>query len=100
MSCDSENLIYVIFCNACNQYSLGETGDKLRSRTRVHRQGITNNSSIGVDRHIYRCAKSLTEKYTVIPFFKMKSASRAERLEKEAYFISKFNPELNRDLPL
>ena len=98
MSCESENLIYVIFCNACDQYYIGETGDKLRSRTRVHRQGLTNNCSIYVDRHIHTCAKSLSEKYRVIPFFKMKSNSRTDRLEKEAHFISKFKPELNRDL--
>ena len=46
MNCESENLIYVLICKACDEYYIGQTGDKLRSRCRVHRQGVTNNSSI------------------------------------------------------
>ena len=97
MNCESENLIYAIFCNSCNKYYIGDTGDKLRNRIRVHRQGVTNNSSIAVDRHIYTCAKSVDDKFKVIPFYKMKSNNRTERLEKEAYFIAKHKPELNRE---
>ena len=61
MNCESENLIYALFCKSCNKCYIGETGDKLRSRMRVHREGITNNSSIAVDRHIYAFAGNLSK---------------------------------------
>ena len=97
LTCESKNLIYVIFCNGCDEYYIGETSDHLRARARVHRQGIVNNTSIAVDRHIFSCAKHLSNKFEIIPFYKMKTSSKSERLAKEAYFISKFNSTLNQD---
>ena len=96
MTCDSENLIYVLQCCGCNKYYIGQTGDKLRARCRVHRQGVTNNTSIAVDLHIHKCAKHLTRKFTIIPFYKMQSSSKEDRLQKESYFIHKFKPLLNQ----
>ena len=97
MDCDSQNLIYVLFCEGCREYYIGQTGDKLRARCRVHRQGILHNSSIAVDRHIHTCAKNMTRKFSIIPFFKMTSQSKQDRLSKENYFIQKFKPLLNQE---
>ena len=44
MSCDVKNVIYVLECNGCNEYYIGQTGDKLRSRRTVHEQQIRDPS--------------------------------------------------------
>lgn len=96
MNCNSQNLIYVLICNGCHEYYIGQTGTDLRSRCRVHRQGVTNNSSIPVDQHITTCARNVDIKYNIIPFYKMNSTSKNARLLKEAFFIEKFQASLNR----
>ena len=45
MSCDVKNIFYVLQCNGCNEYYIGQTGDKLRSRRTVHVQQIRDHST-------------------------------------------------------
>ena len=40
MSCDVKDVIYALQCNGCQEYYIGQTGDKLRSRRTVHAQQI------------------------------------------------------------
>ena len=40
MSCDVSNVIYVLICNGCKKYYIGQTGDKLRNRRTVHEQQV------------------------------------------------------------
>ena len=41
------------------------------------------------------CASSYTQKYHILPFYKMNKQSTLARRDKEAYFIQKFKPALN-----
>ena len=97
MNCDSTNLIYVLICMGCDKYYIGETGDKLRNRTRVHRQGVQNNTSLFVDQHISECAINMTPMFKIFPFYSMlPNSTKTDRLVKEEYFRKKFKADFNR----
>ena len=76
---------------------VGETGDILRNRIRVHRQHVRDKNVrvLHVSEHISTCSK--TEPYfSVFPFYKLSNDNVTYRREKEQYFIEKFKPSLNR----
>ena len=60
----------------------------------VHRQQIRNETVrfLQVSKHIYDCGKG---KFSVFPFYQMKTNNKIEREAKEDYFINKYKPELN-----
>ena len=45
MSCDVKNVIYALECNGCQEYYIGQTGNKLRSNRTVHAQQIRDSST-------------------------------------------------------
>ena len=96
MNCNSSNLIYVITCMGCNKQYIGETGDILRNRVRVHRQHIRdpNTRQLRVSEHIDMCAPA-EPKFEIFPFYKGQTKDIMLRREKEQYFIRKFRPSLN-----
>ncbi len=98
MNCNSKELIYVITCRGCNQQYIGETGDTLRNRTRVHRQQINDikTRQISLSEHIDKCS-SIDIKFTIFPFYKLPNSDTVSRREKEKYFIKLFQPRLNRN---
>ena len=40
MDCTVKNVIYVLVCNGCKEFYIGQTGDKLRNRKTVHIQQV------------------------------------------------------------
>ena len=94
MNCESSNLLYIITCSGCQKQYIGETGDMVRNRIRVHRQQIWDKSTrmLKVSEHIDICGKG---KFTVFPFYKFATDNVIFRREKEHYFINKFKPTLN-----
>ena len=96
MDCNSKCLLYVITCSGCNGQYIGETGDVLRNRVRVHRQHIRDPKTriLNVSEHIATCSND-TLNFTIVPFYKMNTDCTITRREKEDYFIKKFNPSLN-----
>ena len=96
MSCDAKNAIYVLQCNGCKEYYIGQTGDKLRSRRTVHAQKMRDPSTrqLPLSEHIDICCRS-EPKFAMFPFFKMHSESISARLAKEKHFINCFDPKLN-----
>ena len=97
MNCNSRNLIYVLFCNGCNQRYVGQSGDELRSRCRVHRQHISNpeDAPLFVSKHIKQCAGSLEPSFRILPIYKMKTEDKDQRIKMEMHFITKLCPSLN-----
>ena len=96
MDCTIQNVIYVLICNGCNEFYIGQTGDKLRNRRTVHDQQIRDPSTrqIPLSAHIDNCSKK-DPKYLIFPFYKCHSNSVSARLSKERYFINIFKPKLN-----
>ena len=97
MSCNVQNVIYVIVCSGCKKEYIGETGDFLRKRVNVHRQHIRdpNVRILYVSEHIDNCAKQETPMFTIFPLLKNQTENTLLRREKESYFIKLFKPALN-----
>ena len=93
MSCDVRN---VIPYNGCNEYYIGQTGNKLRTRRTIHAQQIQDPSTtqIPLSEHLDKCSTNNT-KFRIFPFFKMRTESISARLAKEKHFIDCFKPNLN-----
>ena len=96
MSCEVQNVIYVITCNGCGEYYIGQTGGKLRTKRTVHAQQIRDPSTrmIPLSAHLATCWHT-EPKFQRFPCFKLKSESTSARLTKENYFIKSFNPMLS-----
>ena len=86
-------MIYVLEGNGCNEYYIGQTGDKLRSRRTVHAQQIRDPWTRQLP---LRCCQT-NPKFTMLLFFKIHSESVSARLAKlkEKHFIKCFSPKLN-----
>ena len=100
MSCDSQNLIYLLFCNNCNAEYIGETSNTLRKRITVHHQQIKDSSlrKLKVSTHIHNCSTSKKPNFKVIPIFKMpQDSSEIDRRSKEQILINKLKPSLNQN---
>ena len=97
MTCASQNLIYVIKCNGCGEEYIGQTGDTLRARVRVHKQQIRDPSCrcIPLSGHIDSCGGNQTPNFSIFPFYKILSDSDEKRKIKENFFIKLFQPKLN-----
>lgn len=99
MNCKSMNLIYVMTCNGCGEHYIGQTGDKLNSRMRVHRQQIRDPSTrqLPVSDHIDNCNKIGTKlQFTVVPLLKINGDDKDKRIAAENWLIKLFNPKLNK----
>ena len=96
MNCNVQNCIYVLCCNGCDKIYIGETTD-FRSRVNLHRNHIKQNKGLGVSLHIHQCTQNTEPKFSIMPFYKVKSDNIAIRREKESFFIKKIKPDLNVD---
>ena len=86
-------------CEGCGEDYLGQTGNELRKHMTVHRQQIRNPElrMIPLSEHSSKCAKSSSKKFSVFPFYKFpEKAKEQQRIIKEAEFISKYKPKLNK----
>ncbi|XP_071122593.1 uncharacterized protein [Mytilus edulis] len=94
MNCKTVNLIYCIVCSTCKEWYIGQTGNSICQRVRVHRQQIRDPSTRmqDVSEHFETCSSG---KFTVYPFYKMNESNKYKRLAKEAHFIKDFQPKLN-----
>ena len=96
MNCTVRNVLYVLICNGCQEFYIGQTADKLRNRKTVHEQQIRDpsTSQMPVSKHIDNCCKT-QPKFSIFPFYKFQTDDVSARLAKERYFIDVFSPKLN-----
>lgn len=95
MDCNTKNCIYVMTCLGCNSFYIGET-DSFRPRVNNHRSMTNNNTGLFVNQHMHDCARNLPVKFSICPFYKVKSDSIQDRRAMEEHFIEKFSPDLNK----
>ena len=95
LNCNTRRVIYVMVCNGCKAFYIGQTGDVLRNRTRVHRQHINNPHSapLPVSRHIANCANHLNVKFSIMPLLVISTNRNIISIENT--FIDKYKPLLN-----
>lgn len=93
-TCDSKNVLYILKCNGCDDFYLGQTKD-LKQRISKHKSDIKHphNSNCRVcAEHLRDCAK--TDPYfQIYPFYYIKDNYFREFKEKR--FIFKWKPPLN-----
>ena len=95
MNCKTKNVIYCMTCDGCGENYIGQTGNKVSDRVRVHKQQIRDPSvrNTACSEHFDVCGRG---QFKIFPFYKVKEESEQLRRAKEQYFISKFKPKLNR----
>ena len=95
-NCESRNLIYVIVCQGCEKYYIGSTG-YLRGRVSGHKSDLKKvDKNMKVHKHIANCTSAISDvPFKIIPFYKCKTKTFAQRVAVENYFRRKFKPELN-----
>ena len=87
MTCNCKNCLYVIECQGCKQMYIGETNN-FRLRTNLHRDHASKNIGLCVSRHIFSCTnRTHSEKFRIMPFYKMSTDDPVKRRFMEAYFI-------------
>ncbi|XP_071132786.1 uncharacterized protein [Mytilus edulis] len=94
ITCKSENLIYCIKCNGCQEIYIGQTGNSVTERVRIHRQHIRQPQyrKIPLSKHLDECGGGF---FKIFPFYKMNMGCDITREVKEKHFISKFKSRLN-----
>jgi hypothetical protein len=94
MDCKSTNPIYCITCKGCNEIHIGQTGNSLCERARVHKQQIHTSSirTIPLSEHLDTCGGGT---FTIFQFYKMRVNSISKRLCKEMHFVNMLKPKLN-----
>ena len=89
-----------MICGNCKKTYIGETGDILSNRVRVHRQQIDNPSlmNLKVSHHISQCSKHMQkrDKFQMIQIYKIKKDDTNLRKEMETVFINLLRPDLNQ----
>ena len=94
MTCTVKNCLYVMKCNLCDQFYIGQTGDKLRNRVTVHRQQIKDPSTRQLPVSAHHCFGT-GPNFSIFPFYKFFSDDVSARLIRENHFIRRFRPTLN-----
>ena len=91
MNCNVKNVLYeyVLICNGCREYYIGQT---------VHDQQIRDPSTrqLPLSSHLEQCSL-INPKFSIFLFYKFHNNDVSARLSKEKYFINIFNPKLNKD---
>lgn len=95
MNCKSKNLLYCMTCSSCGKQYIGQTGNKLSDRVRVHKQQIRDPSirNTNCSTHFDTCCNG---KFSIFPFYKVTCENEYIRKAKEDFFINIFKPKLNK----
>ena len=95
MNCASKNIIYALICQGCSEFYIGETGNTLRERTRVHKQQINDYKyrQLQVSKHVHECGQN---NFNIIPIHALKADSTTiQRRSKVNYYIAILKQQLN-----
>nr|XP_039273918.1 uncharacterized protein LOC120347871 [Styela clava] len=89
ITCNSENVIYLITCRKCGMQYVGETGRHLKYRITEHiRSTNQKNKDLAVGKHFNQSGHSIND-FLVIGIEKQ-YRDQVYRQTKETYFINKF----------
>ena len=89
LTCDSQNVIYVIKCINCLSDYIGCTKN-LRERTNLHRSNINlfTNRNLPVSKHLFDCGKD----FLIMPIYQ---CDNKNLIQMESKFIMRYKPKLN-----
>jgi len=88
INCRSQNVIYIIVCENCSLWYIGETENQLRFRVTLHRQHCTTDYGfLKVNIHIKECCKNTNKLFKIFPFYQNNNMSLKIRKLIEKNFI-------------
>ena len=95
--CNSLNVIYILQCNNCWKFYIGETQDtKERTRLHISNANYPENANCKVlSQHLHTCSKLVHPYFTIFPFYYVEDRQHRRFLEKR--FIKRYKPPLNGD---
>lgn len=100
ITCNSSNLIYILYCNNCFAFYVGETQNRLRLRVNLHRQHVETHYGRfnQLARHLKDCYSSFKKlpKFKMFPFYCNQQMTTLVRRKIEGYFINLLEPPLNK----
>ena len=94
-SCDSKDVLYILICNNCDFFYIGQT-EELKQRTRKHKWDIIhpNNSNCKkCSEYLRTCSKMKEPYFNVYPF--LYEENKYLREFKERHCIMNWEPQLN-----
>ena len=95
--CNSLNVIYILKCNNCWRFYIGETHDT-KERTRLHISNVNqpdNANCKKLSHHLHTCSKLVQPYFTIYPIYYVEDRQHRRFVEKR--FIKRFKPPLNGD---
>ena len=95
--CKSNNVIYILICNYCWYFYIGETDD-LKQRTCLHKSNTVypgNSNCSKLSYHLHHHSKLQTPYFRIYPIFYVTDTHRRRFLDKR--LIHKYKPPLNSD---
>ena len=95
--CDSKNVIYVLICNHCWEFYIGETQD-LKERIHKHKSDVyhtLNSNCKKLSTHLRRCSNLREPFFNIYPIYFVEGQQRRRFIEKR--FIYYYKPPLNSD---
>ena len=96
-TCNSINVIYVLICNYCWYFYIGQTGH-MKTRTYEHKSDVhhpENSYCRKLSNHLRECSKCCPPYFKIYPIYYEDCESKRRYLEK--IFIRKYKPPLNSD---
>ena len=90
MKCKTKNVIYCMTCNGCGENYIGQTGNKVSDRVRVHKQQIRDPSvrNTACSEHFDVCERG---QFKIFPFYKVKEEIEQLRHAKNTISSVNFN---------
>lgn len=87
MTCETENLIYMIQCRRCNLQYIGKTTRRLKERFNEHHRAVENQKATGPAEHFLNSRDHTADDMQVIPIEKV--SSDQDLGARETYFKRK-----------
>lgn len=94
MNCKARNVIYILSCENCDSFYIGQT-ENLRKRVTLHKQQIRHEEyrHLTVSKHLASCSDG---HFKIMPIYQCQAnANRLVRESKESDIINKLKPNLN-----
>ena len=95
--CDSKNVIYIVICNCCWKFYIGETGD-FKVRTCGHKSNTLHPENANCKKlayHLNKCSSRVQPYFRIYPMYYVDDKYKRKFIEKR--FIHRYKPPLNCD---
>lgn len=96
-NCNAKNVVYIIKCNHCSEFYIGETND-FKKRVTKHKSDVIhpeNSNCKKLMTHLRKCSNFYEPYFTIFPVYYVEEPNKRRFIEKR--FIHRFRPTLTSD---